>query len=186
MVWLSRGLFEALIKFIGLAKNKDYKLRAMLYEFHYLPIGLAFKKAADAKADVDIRYEAQSYKADNEAMIRKAKIKDICSPQKSRSGIRHNKFIVLIHKDKPVAVWTGSTNISAGGIFGHSNVGHEIWDSELAQRYLDFWERLADPDAKPSSLKESIGRSSPHPRLILRPSKRPYAHLVLPARRQGR
>ena len=49
MVWLSRGLFEALIKFIGLAKNKDYKLRAMLYEFHYLPIGLAFKKPPTRK-----------------------------------------------------------------------------------------------------------------------------------------
>src|SRR5262249_55060259 len=77
MVWLSRGLFEALTGFIGLAAGKDaagYKLRAMLYEFRYLPVGLAFKKAADAGADVDIRYEAQGYKEDNEAMIKKARI----------------------------------------------------------------------------------------------------------------
>jgi phosphatidylserine/phosphatidylglycerophosphate/cardiolipin synthase-like enzyme len=156
MVWLSRGLFEALTDFIGLAAKKDaadYKLRAMLYEFRYLPVGQAFKEAADAGADVDIRYEAQSYKDDNEAMIKKARIKGLCTPQKSRGGIRHNKFIVLIHKDKPVAVWTGSTNISAGGIFGHSNVGHAIWDDTIAQRYLDFWERLAAPDVKPSELK---------------------------------
>jgi hypothetical protein len=185
MVWLSRGLFEALIKFIGLAKNKDYKLWAMLYEFHYLPVGLAFKKAADAKADVDIRYEAQSYKADNEAMIRKAKIKDICSPQKSRSGIRHNKFIVLIHKDKPVAVWTGSTNISAGGIFGHSNVGHEIWDSELAQRYLDFWERLADPDVKPSNLKEANLEVEPTPKAHSAPPKDRMLTLFCPRDDKG-
>jgi phosphatidylserine/phosphatidylglycerophosphate/cardiolipin synthase-like enzyme len=79
-------------------------------------------------------------------MIAKAQIKGLCKPQNSRAGVRHNKFIVLIHKDKPVAVWTGSTNISAGGIFGHSNVGHAIWDKDLAQKYLDFWERLADPD----------------------------------------
>jgi phosphatidylserine/phosphatidylglycerophosphate/cardiolipin synthase-like enzyme len=149
MKWLSRGLFEALIGFIGRAAGKDaadYKLRAMLYEFRYLPVGEAFKKAADKGADVAIRYEAQSYEEDNEAMIAAAKIKKLCKPQKSRAGIRHNKFIVLIHKNKPVAVWAGSTNISAGGIFGHSNVGHEVWDRNIAERYLAYWKRLADPD----------------------------------------
>lgn len=149
MKWLSRGLFEALIGFIGRAAGKDasdYKLRAILYEFRYLPVGQAFKEAADAGADVAIRYEAQSYIEDNEAMIAEAKIKRLCKPQKSRAGIRHNKFIVLIHKDNPVAIWTGSTNISAGGIFGHSNVGHEVWDKDIAKRYLAYWERLAEPD----------------------------------------
>jgi hypothetical protein len=146
---LSRGLFEALTKFIGLAAGKDaadYKLRAVFYEFRYLPVGKAFKDARDAGADVAIRYEAQSYEEANEAMITKAKIKGICKPQKARTGIRHNNFIVLIHREKPVAVWTGSTNISAGGIFGHPNVGHAIWNADIAQRYLDYWERLADPD----------------------------------------
>jgi phosphatidylserine/phosphatidylglycerophosphate/cardiolipin synthase-like enzyme len=160
MKWLSRGLFEALTGFIGRAAGKDasdYKLRAMLYEFRYLPVGQAFKEAADAGADVAIRYEAQSYIEDNEAMIAEAKIKRLCKPQKSRAGIRHNKFIVLIHMDKPVAVWTGSTNISAGGIFGHSNVGHEVWDEEIAKRYLAYWERLAEPDVTRGPLvKENL------------------------------
>lgn len=146
MKWLSRGLFEALTGFIALASDPDYKLRAMLYEFRYLPVGKAFAAAKGAGADVAIRYEAQTYKDDNEAMIAEAGIKGICSPQKSRAGIRHNKFIVLIHQDQPVAVWTGSTNISAGGIFGRSNVGHVVWDNALAQRYLDDWNRLADPE----------------------------------------
>ncbi len=166
MVWLSRGLFEALTGFIGLAAKEDaadYKLRAMLYEFRYLPVGQAFRAAADAGADVDIRYEAQSYKDDNEAMIRKAGIRKLCTPQKSRAGIRHNKFIVLIHGDTPVAVWTGSTNISAGGIFGHSNVGHVIWDGEIAARYLQYWERLAAPDVKTSDLKAANLEVEPTP-----------------------
>src|SRR5262245_36804022 len=70
MAWLSRGLFEALTGFIARAAQNDaadYKLRAMLYEFRYLPVGKAFKEASDAGADVDIRYEGQSYKEDNEA-----------------------------------------------------------------------------------------------------------------------
>jgi hypothetical protein len=155
MVWLSRGLFEALTGFIARAAGADaenYKLRAMLYEFHYPPVGEAFAAARKAGADVQIRYEAHSYKDVNEEMIAETHIKGICKPQKSRVGIRHNKFIVLIHKDKPVAVWTGSTNISAGGIFGHSNVGHAIWDEDLAQKYLAFWERLADPDVTTAPL----------------------------------
>jgi hypothetical protein len=166
MKWLSRGLFEALTGFIHRTAGKDadqYALRAMVYEFRYLPVGQAFKEAADAGADVAIRYEAQSYKEDNEAMIAKAKIKSLCKPQKSRAGIRHNKFIVLIHKEKPVAVWTGSTNMSAGGIFGHSNVGHEVWDGEIAGRYLAYWERLSDPDVTRKPLAEENLRVEPTP-----------------------
>jgi phosphatidylserine/phosphatidylglycerophosphate/cardiolipin synthase-like enzyme len=166
MKWLSRGLFEALTGFIGLASGhdaSDYKLRAMLYEFRYLPVGQAFKAARQAGADVAIRYEAQAYQEPNEAMIAKAGIKGICKPQKSRAGIRHNKFIVLIQKNKPVAVWTGSTNISAGGIFGHSNVGHVIWDEGIAQRYLDFWGRLAEPDVTRGSLVGANLEAEPTP-----------------------
>lgn len=166
MKWLSRGLYEALIKFIGLAAKTDaanYKLRGMFYEFRYLPVGKAFKEAIDAGADVAIRYEAHSYEKANEAMIAKAKIKGVCKPQKVRSGIRHNKFIVLIRKDKPVAVWTGSTNISAGGIFGHSNVGHAIWNPDIAQRYLDYWERLAEPDITRKPLVEANLKVEPTP-----------------------
>jgi hypothetical protein len=167
MIWLSRGLFEALTGFIARAAGDDagdYKLRAVLYEFRYLPVGKAFAAARKAGADVAIRYEAQSYKDDNEAMIAKAGIKGICKPQKSRAGIRHNKFIVLIHKDKPIAVWTGSTNISAGGIFGHSNVGHAIWDKGIAQLYLDYWERLADPDVTRGPLVDANLEAEPTPK----------------------
>jgi phosphatidylserine/phosphatidylglycerophosphate/cardiolipin synthase-like enzyme len=156
MAWLSRGLFEALTGFIKIAAGKDaknYKLRAMLYEFRYLPVGKAFAEAAKAGADVAIRYEAKTYKDANEEMIAEAHIKKLCEPQKSRAGIRHNKFIVLIRKDKPIAVWTGSTNISAGGIFGHSNLGHVIWDEDIAQRFLDYWDRLDGLDVKTASLK---------------------------------
>ena len=163
MKWLSRGLYEALIKFIGLASGPNYSLRAMLYEFHYLPVGLAFKAAKKAKANVAIRYEASSYQKVNEAMIAKAGIKTLCKPQKVRDGIRHNKFIVLLKDGNPIAVWTGSTNISAGGIFGHSNVGHVVWDPDVAQRYLDYWDRLADPNVTRAPLVAANLECEPTP-----------------------
>lgn len=63
--------------------------------------------------------------------------------------ISHNKFIVLLKNDKPIQVWTGSTNFTAGGIFGQSNVGHVVRDEAVAQKYFEYWDKLStDPKKK--------------------------------------
>lgn len=72
--------------------------------------------------------------------------------------IQHNKFIVLLDEGRPVEVWTGSTNLTAGGIFGQSNVGHIVRDPAVAALYLEYWQRLAaDPPrlAPPGQLEEA-------------------------------
>lgn len=144
MVWLSRGLFEALTRFIGLAGD-GMGLRAALYEFHYQPVANAFAKAIEAGADVKIVFDAEStYKTGNWDTINAAGLQEAVIPRTASEGIRHNKFIILLAKDQPVAVWTGSTNISKGGIFGHSNVGHVVWGEAIAKKYLAYWERLAE------------------------------------------
>ncbi|MEO5570460.1 MAG: phospholipase D-like domain-containing protein [Bacteroidia bacterium] len=165
MVWLSRGLFEGLLKFIALAKNEKYSLRAAVYEFHYLPVATAFAAAAEAGADVKIVYDAESsYKTDNLKTIQAAGLDmiDAVIPRTVSEGIRHNKFIVLLKDSKPVAVWTGSTNISAGGLFGHSNVGHIIWDGDIAQAYLEYWERLSK-NLTPTKIRPLNKAASPVP-----------------------
>ncbi len=63
--------------------------------------------------------------------------------------IQHNKFIVLLDQGRPIEVWTGSTNLTAGGIFGQSNVGHIVRDPDIAAQYLAYWQKLAtDPPLK--------------------------------------
>ncbi|MBI5898997.1 MAG: hypothetical protein HZB40_07215 [Rhodocyclales bacterium] len=164
MKWLSRGLFEALVRFIGLAGD-GMGLRAALYEFHYQPVANAFAKAIETGADVKIVYDAESsYKTENEATIAAAGLDDYNAaiPRTVSEGIRHNKFIVLLKGDTPVAVWTGSTNISAGGIFGHSNVGHVVWDEEVAAKYMDYWQRLAD-NLTPTKLRVPNRAATPTP-----------------------
>ena len=164
MKWLSRGLFEALLKFIGRAGD-GMGLRAAFYEFHYQAVANAFTKAIEAGADVKIVYDAESeYKTDNEATIDAAGLNayDAVIPRTVSEGIRHNKFIVLLESDTPVAVWMGSTNISAGGIFGHSNVGHIVWDQEVAAKYLDYWQRLAD-NLTPTKLRVPNKKATPTP-----------------------
>lgn len=165
MKWLSRGLFEALIGFIGQAKNSDYQIRAALYEFHYLPVAFAFTKAVEAGADVKIVYDDVSgYKVENRETISRANLDqyDAVVPRTVSEGIRHNKFVVLLKKNKPIAVWTGSTNISAGGIFGHSNVGHVVWDEEVAAAYSDYWDRLA-ANLTPAKMRQPNRDATPLP-----------------------
>ena len=147
MVWLSHGLFEGLLGFIALAADQRFALRAAVYEFHYQPAVNAFAAALERGADVKIVYDAaSSYREENEAAIATAGLdtQGAVIARTVTSGIRHNKFIVLLQGGEPRAVWTGSTNISAGGIFGHSNVGHIVWNRTIASQYLAYWERLAD------------------------------------------
>ena len=146
MKWLSHGLYEALVRFVGLANNQSFGLRAAVYEFHYQPVVNAFAAAIEAGADVKIVYDAESgYKAENEAAIAVAGLDayDAVIKRTVSEGIRHNKFIVILQNGKPKAVWTGSTNISASGIFGHSNVGHVVWDADVAKKYLEYWTELS-------------------------------------------
>jgi phosphatidylserine/phosphatidylglycerophosphate/cardiolipin synthase-like enzyme len=110
-------------------------------------------------------YDAEStYKADNLATIHDARLDeyDVVIPRTVSEGIRHNKFIVLLKGNKPLAVWTGSTNISAGGIFGHSNVGHIVWDEGVAAKYLAYWKRLAD-NLTPTKLRAPNQAATPVP-----------------------
>lgn len=161
LVWLSRGLFEAVINFIKQAKRKGWGLRTSLYELDQIDVMKAFKSAQDNGVDVKIVYESRKAKdkktgvlkdltqtRDNKKTLTDAgfKINDkkTTFARIKATGIPHNKFIVLLKDEKPVMVWTGSTNISEGGIFGHSNVGHCIKDAEVAAAYLKYWNFVKD------------------------------------------
>jgi phosphatidylserine/phosphatidylglycerophosphate/cardiolipin synthase-like enzyme len=152
--WLSRGLEEALIAFIGQAKDNSYALRAAIYEFQYPSVLDAFHTASGNGADIDIVYDAKANakgpKKKNEEAIKTELIKDICSPRAANpSYIAHNKFIVLLKNNRAIEVWTGSTNVTTNGIFGHLNVGHIIRDPDIATKYLAYWDELSkDPEAK--------------------------------------
>ena len=50
--------------------------------------------------------------------------------------------------------------MSAGGIFGHSNVGHAVRDPQVAAQYLPYWSELAtDPVGK--DLRAWMGANNP-------------------------
>jgi len=153
--WLSRGLFEAIIRFIKQAQNNTYKLRVALYELDYPPVMQELKKAQNNGADVKIIYsdkKGESQSNANETTLFNAGFalddRQTTFARKNSGGIFHNKFFILIKDNKPAEVFTGSTNISEGGIFGHSNVGHCIKDETIAAKYLKYWEELKSDPAK--------------------------------------
>ncbi|MCG3128209.1 MAG: hypothetical protein CHACPFDD_03086 [Phycisphaerae bacterium] len=151
--WLSRGLEEAILRFIAQANGPQFGLRVAAYEFSHMPVLKALKQAAQSGADVKIVYDAKTGAGkpakSNLAAIKKAKIASLVTPRtENPSYISHNKFIVLLKNGQPIEVFTGSTNFTQGGIFGHSNVGHIVRRPTVAQAYLDYWTRLAaDPAA---------------------------------------
>jgi phosphatidylserine/phosphatidylglycerophosphate/cardiolipin synthase-like enzyme len=172
--WLSRGLEEAMLAFIGKASSTRYGLRAAVYEFSYEPAIAAFGTARKKCKNVKIVYDARrpsgtSDKAKQanarvdavEDMLKEYDLEDSAIPRtQNPSYIAHNKFILLLDNDKPVAVWTGSTNFTESGIFGQSNVGHVVYDKDIAKTYLDYWERLAeDPQSK--TIKTENEEASP-------------------------
>ena len=161
--WLSRGLEEAMLEFIGRARGAKWAIRASVYEFDYIPAIQAFVDALESGADVKIIYDAKERSSMQPVsdtlsalkqigLTKKSDIKRfeaMTVPRRRTPTISHNKFIVLLQDGKPIEVWTGSTNFTAGGIFGQSNVGHIIRDPEVAAKYLMYWEKVStDPIRK--------------------------------------
>ncbi len=145
--YLSHGLFEALIAFLARAEDSRWSLHAAVYDFNWGPVLQALGDASRRGATVSIVYDAipgrSGPRRKSLAAIADAGIGALCTPR-TRGKIMHNKFFVLSKDDRPVAVWTGSTNISENGIFGHLNVGHAVEDAAVADAYLQVWSRLHD------------------------------------------
>ena len=159
--WLSRGLLEALLAFIGRASGPKFALHGAIYEFKRTEVLSALHDAAKRGVDTHIIYDGKGdAKAPNEQAIADHHIKSLCQPRAHGVKLMHNKFLVLSKNDRPVAVWTGSTNISENGIFGQLNVGHMVDDAVVARAYLGYWTQLAgDPESK--LLRVWVGDHSP-------------------------
>jgi phosphatidylserine/phosphatidylglycerophosphate/cardiolipin synthase-like enzyme len=190
--WLSRGLEEALLEFIATATGPDFALRGSVYEFAYPPVLDALAAAARRGVDLKIVYDRRGPASTDpkrrkvwevsEPKIAAAGLTGHMIPRRTNSAISHNKFLVLLRRGTPVAVWTGSTNITWGGLFGQSNVGHLIRDSEVAARYLAYWKLLeTDPDygvIRPADTKATPTPANP-PASGISPVFSPRANLDL-------
>ena len=176
--WLSRSLDEAILKFIANAKRGD-TLLCCFYEFRYLPIAKALKEAAgrgvnlrlivDAKVNEKTDKKGKRHESfpriENLKTIKAAKIpkKSVILREAKPNNIQHNKFMVLLKgkREEPTEVWTGSTNLSDGGIHGQTNVGHWVRDGRIAKEFKAYWELLSgDPGPKKRDDKATVKRKN--------------------------
>jgi phosphatidylserine/phosphatidylglycerophosphate/cardiolipin synthase-like enzyme len=160
-IWLSRGLYEAMSSFVEQCVAGTHALRIAAYEFNYPPFLRLLKQTAARGVDVQIIFDAR--KASPQSSTRTAiaqidsedpgtvpKLMDLCIERKAnKSYISHNKFIVKLTNGQAESVWTGGTNFSDGGIFGHSNVAHVVEDAGIAGQYFEYWKKLSDDPTVP-------------------------------------
>jgi phosphatidylserine/phosphatidylglycerophosphate/cardiolipin synthase-like enzyme len=165
--WLSRGLGEAFRQFVAQATGPEWGLRGAFYEFTWQTGLDALAQARADGADVALIIHGRdrdkpgavenndTTSEDNRAAVTAANLVPAVTwrTTPNNSALQHNKFLVLTHNGHPVAVWTGSTNLTQGAVFGHSNVGHLIHDPATAQQFLDYWARLEDPACDTPALK---------------------------------
>lgn len=163
LAWLSRDLDEALLKFIASASKGD-ALLCCFYEFRCKRVADALREAIDRGVEVRIIVDAKvngsagkpSFpREDNLEMLKKARIPKSSTVLREAkpNEIAHNKFMVLLKgaSRAPAEVWTGSTNLSEGGIHGQTNVGHWVRSKAVAARFKAYWELLStDPGPKKS------------------------------------
>jgi phosphatidylserine/phosphatidylglycerophosphate/cardiolipin synthase-like enzyme len=147
--WLSRGLLEALVAFLDRAEA-GWSIHGAVYEFQWAEALAALKRARTRGATVKILFDdiesATGPWEKNRTAIATAKIKQLCKGR-ANGKLMHNKFFILSQNGQPKATWTGSTNLTENGIFGHSNVGQIVEDEAVAQAYLEYWHRLdGDPE----------------------------------------
>jgi len=175
--WLSRGLLEACLAFINETKAGD-ALRVAAYEFTYPPILNALKTLIERGIDVQIAYHDTTdpdtgNDGPNEAAMRAAGLPindQQITYRRSKTKIPHNKFIVRLQGGTdPVEVWTGSTNFTASGFLGQTNVGHRVADVEAARQYLAFWQLvITDPDRKKA--RTALAKLTPNPAEAILPN----------------
>jgi len=166
--WLSRGLAEACLRFINSTK-KGEGIRACFYEFTWLPVLLALKRAHARGVDVHIIYHRTVGKGkdegkpgDNEKAIEAAGLPEDILTQRTRPSIPHNKFMIKLDGENPKQIWTGSTNITDSGFLGQTNVGHLVKDETLAKTYMEYWKGLSqNPTGVPATT--SAMKLSPNP-----------------------
>ncbi|TAL40732.1 MAG: hypothetical protein EPN92_14105, partial [Chitinophagaceae bacterium] len=146
---LGRELWtDGLKKFVAQAKGPKDQLLCAFYEAEYSPFFDLLKKAKDKGVDVKIVYSGKPAQSKNKTELKRAGLLSVSKERTNQVSQPHNKFIVLVQNNKPKQVWTGSTNITIRGIFGHCNTGHWVVNDAIAKKYKDYWEMLVTNPAK--------------------------------------
>lgn len=164
--WLSRGLREKLLSFIGRADSESWALDVAIYEIELPEVVAALRHAHSQGARVRVLYHAKT--GDHQTEVNEEHLGPL--PEKLKKGretskIFHQKFVVLslLGEDgarSPVSVLSGSTNFTPNGVYRQANVIHVVEDPGLAAEYLALFEHI-HAGATPSETRTYINENNP-------------------------
>ncbi len=152
--WLSRGLKESLLGFIGAARSGE-ALHVAIYEFFDHEIAKAFKDARGRGVDVHIVHDAKKGKHStdkNFAVLKKFGLKSkAVSTPRTTVNISHNKIVIRLVGGVPREVWTGSANFSENAFNFQTNTALVVRDADAVQHFEDYFQDLLPNPSKADS-----------------------------------
>jgi phosphatidylserine/phosphatidylglycerophosphate/cardiolipin synthase-like enzyme len=171
--WLARGLNQAFLDVIGRATGAGWSLQGAFYEFTWNTAAVAFAAAAARGVDVKLVIHGRDKDkagtpdtdhtgADARRTVTDAGIDALVTWRTAElnGALQHNKFLVLSRNGIPQAVWTGSTNLTIGGVYGHSNVGHLVTDGGTAAAFRAYWNQLVNNTLTTDGLRTWVAANS--------------------------
>lgn len=153
---LSGQLREAMLELFPRARAAHGQLYLALYELtdpeleSALLAGKGYVHLILSNTGVDDGENAPARQALHHAGV------DITDRMVGSGHIGHNKFAVIVDgQNKPIEVWTGSTNWTDTGLCAQSNNGLLIKSPDVAKLYMDYWNRLkADGGAQAAPFRK--------------------------------
>jgi phosphatidylserine/phosphatidylglycerophosphate/cardiolipin synthase-like enzyme len=163
--WLSRGVLEQIVAFIGRAAGPEWALDIAIYEYEHPDIAEAVLSARQRGAEVRVVYHSK--KGDHQTEVNEEHLAGLppeCKRGRVTSRIFHHKFALLSRLSggarSPVAVLGGSTNFTENGVYRQANVVHVVEDEGVATPFLDLFEVLWS-GATPAQTRKHIDAENP-------------------------
>ena len=150
--WLSRGLKESLLGFIGAAKPGETS-HVAIYDFCDHEIAQAFKDAIDRNVIVQIVHDAKPGKRsteENEEVIHHFGLENF-RIKRTTVNISHNKIVIRLVNGTPREVWTGSANFSENAFNYQTNTALIVRDQNAVQHFEDYFQALTTNPPKAES-----------------------------------
>lgn len=145
--WLSDGLLEEILAFLGRATDSNWGIDIAIYEYELEEIVQAVEAAHRRGVQVRVLYHARPN--DPQTAINEACLRNIPTGLKRprvTSSIFHHKFIVLSRirggEREPVSVLAGSTNFTENGVYRQANVVHVVNRPDTSREYLTLFEQI--------------------------------------------
>ncbi|MEK6795348.1 MAG: phospholipase D-like domain-containing protein [Spirochaetota bacterium] len=141
----TNGIYRNLLSFIDTATNT---IRGAVHELDLVSIAARFADARRRGVEVELCFETKNMEGRSRAalaVLRECGVRIF--PDKRKSGLMHNKFLVA----DGVRVWTGSANFTCNDMFRNYNDCLRIESMDVAAFYTDEALSISDPVTFPAA-----------------------------------